>query len=420
MFSSLKQQVSSRPMGHFRILFGLLLLFQFFKISKRVAFFKDPAYLYFPYPELEWIPVLGYPILMLLLIIGFIAVILFTAGALYRYVAIIIPIIYGYFFSLDAVYYNNHYYLIFLVSVLMAFTHADKSYSLGSLKKKSPEWIPRWHYIIFQLQLGIVFFYGGLSKCSQDWFNGNVIKGITDSDLVNQFLIYGGTAFDMLIPFALFYRRTRWIAIILVVLFNVSNHFLFNDIASFPLLVITLMLLFIADSNFSDRLPQILRTSGTPDDKSKLSLGIKLSLACFFIFQLLYPLRHHFIPGHVDWTGQGHYFAWRMKSYHKDVRVDLFAMDKASGKRAYKINHGLDNYKIQRMASMPHMVPRLAGYMRSQIEKQDGVNTNLGIQVDYQVAFNQRVDKMAINPSIDISKVSFKTYSKNNWIFNLD
>ena len=146
----------------------------------------------------------------------------------------------------------------------------------------------------------------------------------------------------------------------------------------------------------------------------------KLALGFFFIFQLLFPLRHHLIPGHVDWTGQGHYFAWRMKSYHKEVKVDLYAMDKTTRKRAYKINHGLDNYKIQRMASMPHMIPRLASYMRTQIEKQDGVNTNLGIQVDYHVAFNQRPDKIALNPSIDISRVKFNKYAKNNWILNLE
>ncbi len=420
MFSSLQQQVSSRPLGLFRILFGFLLLFQFYKISKRVPFFKDADYLYFPYPELDWVPVFGYPLLMALLVIGFVSVMLFTAGILYRYVAIVIPIVYGYFFSLDAVYYNNHYYLIFLISVLMAFSQADKSYSVSSLKSKRSEWVSGWQYIIFQLQLGIVFFYGGLSKCSKDWFDGNVIKGITESDIVNQFLIYGGTIFDMLIPFALFYKRTRWVAILLVLLFNISNHFLFSDIASFPLLVIAAMLLFIADSDFTDRLPKALKSSGIPDQITKTNLGLKLALGFFFIFQLLFPLRHHLIPGHVDWTGQGHYFAWRMKSYHKEVKVDLYAMDKTTRKRAYKINHGLDNYKIQRMASMPHMIPRLASYMRTQIEKQDGVNTNLGIQVDYHVAFNQRPDKIALNPSIDISRARFNKYAKNNWILNLE
>lgn len=423
MFSGFTRKVTSRPLGLFRILFGLLLLFQFSKIVKRVPFFKDPDYLYFPYPELSWVPVMPYSAMMVILVIGFIAAALFTVGLWYRYAAISVTLIYGYFFSLDALYFNNHYYLIFLLALLMCFADADRSFALTIGKKKKLEIdasLPKWQYLILQLQIGIVFFYGGLSKCSSDWFSGNVIKGITDSEFVNQFLIYGGTAFDMLIPFALFYKRTRPIAIVLVILFNISNHFLFQDIASFPLLVIASMLLFLPDGNYPKVIQSVFKLDHENEALDSMSMITKVALSIFFIFQLVYPLRHHLIPGHVDWTGQGHYFAWRMKSYDKDTTIDFYAMDKNTNQRAYKINHGLDKYKIQRMTSMPHMIPKLATYMRKQIEKQDGINLNLGIQADYKVSLNQRAVKLATNPSIDITQSRFSKYGKNKWIFNLE
>jgi len=420
MSSLLKGMVSSRPLGLFRVLFGLLLLFQFSKIAKRVPFFKDPDYLYFPFPELDWMPVFSYELMMGLLVVGFLATILFTIGLFYRYVAIIMALVYGYFFSLDAMYFNNHYYLIFLLCMLMCFTDADRSFAVSFSKKKTKARLPRWQYLILQLQIGIVFFYGGLSKCTADWFNGNVIKGITDSEFVNLFLIYGGTVFDMLIPVALFYKKTRPYAIILVILFNVSNHFLFNDIASFPLLVIASMLLFLPDGKFPEVIHSFFKLEQDKEKTGSFSLFSKMVLGCFFIFQFIYPLRHHLIKGHVDWTGQGHYFAWRMKSYHKDATVDFYAMDKNTNQRAYKINHGLDKYLIQRMTSMPHMIPKLSTYMRKQIEKQDGINPNLGIQIDNMVSLNHRKKKLAVNPSIDITQAKFSKYGNNKWIFNLD
>jgi len=173
----------------------------------------------------------------------------------------------------------------------LAFTNADKSYALKFAKKKQKQIMPYWQYLILQFQIGIVFFYSGLSKCSPDWFNGNIIKGITDSAFLNNFLIYGGTVFDLLIPFGLFFRKTRFIAIILVIIAADCLH--------------------------------------------------------------------------------------------------------------------------------ATLLPRFAENVRKKLEKQDGINPNLGIALDYSVAFNQRPEKIAINPKLDISRAKFRKYATNPWIIPL-
>ena len=407
-----KKLVSSKPLGLFRILFGIAMLYQFSKISKRVSFFKDPDYLYFPYPELDWIPVFSSAGMWMLFALGFLATILFTVGVFHRYAAAAMALAYGYFFSLDALYYNNHYYLIFLIGFLMVFVNADAAFT--PLKSKRKDFISNWNYLIFQIQIAIVFFYGGLSKLSSDWINGNIISNITESETLNQILNYGGLAFDLLIPFVLLSQKFRWYAIIAVILFNISNHFLFDDIASFPFLMIAAMLLFIAEG----KLPKwITHWTSSNSNEGKMLTGVmKYTLIGFFAFQFLYPLRHHLIKDHVDWSGQGHYFSWRMKSYQKDIEATFYAHDLRTNQRLYPINHGLDNYTVQRTLGMPVKVAKFAKHLKNKIEKMDGKNPYIGISVDYKVAFNNRESKIAIRPDYDISEATFSKYGINEWI----
>lgn len=411
-----KKLVSSKPLGLFRILSGLAMLFQFSKISKRISFFKDPEYLYFPYPELDWIPIFSSNGMWMLFGLGLIATLLFTLGIFHRYSAALMTVAYGYFFSLDSLYYNNHYYLIFLIGFLMIFAKADTAFT--PLKSRRKSFIANWNYIIFQIQIAIVFFYGGLSKLSSDWINGNIITNITESELLNQILNYGGLAFDLLIPFLLLSKKFRWYAIIAVVLFNISNHFLFDDIASFPFLMIAAMLLFIAEG----KLPNFITswTSSITKEGIEIQPIGKYVLLLFFTFQFLYPLRHHLIEDHVDWSGQGHYFSWRMKSYQKDIEATFYAHNLQTNTRLYPINHGLDNYTVQRTLGMPSKVAKFAKHLKNKIEKMDGKNPLVGISVDYKVAFNNRNSKMAIKPDYDISEAIFSKYGNNEWIIPLN
>jgi len=413
-----KKLVSSKPLGLFRILFGLAMLFQFFKISKRISFFKDPEYLYFPYPELDWMPVFSTNGMWMLFVAGLIATILFTIGVFHKYSAAIMTFVYGYFFSLDSMYYNNHYYLIFLIGFLMIFARADAAFT--PLKSRKEDSASNWNYIIFQFQIAIVFFYGGLSKLNSDWINGNIISNITESELLNQVLNYGGLAFDLLIPFLLFSKKYRWYAIIAVILFNISNHFLFDDIASFPFLMIAAMLLFVAEGKMPDWVTKwTMRKENDVDHNQGFNGVLKYALIGFFAFQLIFPLRHHLVSDHVDWSGQGHYFSWRMKSYQKDIEATFYAHNLQTNTRLYPINHGLDNYTVQRTLGMPLRVVKFAKHLKNKIEKLDGKNPSIGISVDYKVAFNGRESRLAILPLYDVSEATFNKYGNNEWIIPL-
>lgn len=408
----LNKPESGLMLGLFRLAFGLIMFYHIYLHWTRIETYKISDHLRFPYPELDWVPLFSYEGLLIVFFVGLISAVLFTIGFLYRYSAVLLFTTYSYLFSLDALYYNNHYYLLALISFLMIFCDADARLSL--IKERSK--VPSWNYLILQLQICIVFFYGGLSKINKDWLGGYTLGGEEFTFFQNLFLGWGGMLFDLLIPFLLLYRRSRWMAIGLVLLFNISNHFLFDDIAGYPLLASLSMLLFLEGSNKLERVLGLFAKAPKLELPIKLNSGLKFTLAVYFVLQLAYPLRHLVIPGHPEWTGQGHYFAWRMKSYQKQVKLDVFAYDRETKTRRYRLKTGLDDYQIQRIGGMPHMILTFGNHMRSKLEKMDGKDENLGISVDYRASLNKLPEVLAIDPNIDLTQIQFNTWRKNQWI----
>ena len=402
----------SGPLGLFRIGFAIILFYQLSENIKRTAFYLQEEYLYIPYEGLSFIHFLPVSFLTLLVYIGMIASLFVLFGLFFRPFLILATTIFTYIFLLDSVYYNNHYYLIILIGILLSFTNADAKFSLSNNKSDQ---VPHWHYLILQIMLAIVFFYGGLAKCNADWLGGHVIKGITEEDWFNQVLIYGGWIFDLAIPFLLFFRKTRFMAILTVLIFNITNGLIFDDIGAFPILASLSMLCFIEGAWFPSMIQNKIQIN-KPETFIPKTKWVKIILVSFFAFQLLFPLRHYMISSHPEWSGQGHYFSWRMKSYTKDVELKVYAYDKVENMRLYPINTGIDNYTLQRIAAFPAMVPKIAQSVLNKIERLDGKKENIGISVDYMVSLNNRQVKRAIKSDIDITKVNYNWIRQNHWI----
>jgi len=407
------------PLAAFRIGYGLLLLYHFATWWTRAGYYEDPMYLRFPFQGLEWWPVLPASVLKLLVLAGVLGSTMIALGLFFRYACLAAASIYGYLFLLDSFYFNNHYYLLILMGLLLACTDADRVWAVR--RKKSTAYVPYWNYLILQAQLCIVYFYGGLAKMNTDWMSGRVISFIADHPLQQLVLTWGGLFFDLLIGFLLLWRKTRLVAIGLVIAFNVSNHFIFGDIAAFPLLALLGLLLFLEGKFWGS---QYFGSWIVVAKKSKLKKpmqgAMQFVLIVFFVFQLLFPLRHYFIPGHAEWTGQGHYFSWRMKSFHKQVELTMFAFDRANQKALYPINTGLDDYRVQRIGSMPHQVNYFARHLKKKLDNLDGADENIGISADYQVSLNARPMAAAILPSSDLTNEKYRLFGKNDWIESLN
>src|SRR5207247_9890557 len=71
---------------------------------------------------------------------------------------------FGYFFFMESAPYTNHYYLIFLLSFLMCFSHSGSIFSFDSLINKNArkEQVGYWELFLLRFQVCVVFFFAVL------------------------------------------------------------------------------------------------------------------------------------------------------------------------------------------------------------------------------------------------------------------
>lgn len=206
---------------------------------------------------------------------------------------------------------------------------------------------PAWTLWIFRIQLLLVYFFAGVAKIQPDWLAARSMS-IWMANKTHFFLIgpylntpftiwlvcWGGVVFDFLIGFALLWPRTRMVAFWVAFVFHIFNSAVFH-VGVFPYFMIAANVLFFN--------PEQIARWFFRKDVSSVSLSdvpVKLprwqkqfGLNFFLIYltwQLLFPLRHFFIPGDLNWTEEGHRFSWRMMLRTKSGSVYFKVKDTAT------------------------------------------------------------------------------------------
>ena len=120
--------------------------------------------------------------------------------------------------------YNNHYYLLMLLSAIMVFLPANRYASLDAKINPSIKQIsmPSWVKWVFVIQLLILYTYASIAKIYPDWLDLSVPKQLMASkanymvigDLLQykfiaQLIAYGGILYDGLVIPLLLYKPTR-------------------------------------------------------------------------------------------------------------------------------------------------------------------------------------------------------------------
>ena len=134
--------------------------------------------------------------------------------------------------------YNNHYYLLVVLSWVMCFIPAHKYFSFDARRRRGFQRIscPNWCYVLLIGLLAIVYFFASINKLYPDWLNAvpakmwfkakghyPIIGGLLRKEWMPWLISYGGIIFDGLIVPALLWRRTRNVAFVVGVLFHVAN-----------------------------------------------------------------------------------------------------------------------------------------------------------------------------------------------------
>lgn len=217
-------------------------------------------------------------------------------------------LVYGYTLCLTLSDYNNHHYLYWLVASYFAL--------IGPLREK----VPSWTYALFKFQLLLVFLFAALAKLNLEWLQGLPLQSMMEQrGIENRELIllasWSGLLIDLVVAPCLLWARTRWPAVFILGAFHLSNSFLF-DIDTFPYFMLATLPLFFA--------PQAGESSQPPRGR------LRTLLLALVVLQLFIPLRHHLIPGDVNWDRGGHRLAWRMM-LNRSLGTTRYTVQRAAG-----------------------------------------------------------------------------------------
>jgi vitamin K-dependent gamma-carboxylase len=454
----------------FRIIFGCFMIYQmyyYFGLDYTYQFMFGPEVL-FPYSGGSFLRPLNLELLQGIHISLFIAAILITLGYWYRYAMILFFIGFSYFSFIDKTLFNNHIYLISLISFVMIFMEADKKYSLRAKfsKKDFYPYIPAWNQYILIFLISLPYFFGGLAKLSPNWLNtslpeiliseskGSFLYNIFSEDFLIGLITYGGVIYDLSIVFLLLYKRTRWLAVVLVLLFNYTNHsILFNDIGIFPLLMIFSTLLFFDSAIVGRRLDKFLtkkprkrkfknkaerKKHKADNDKwvaarqsvTQLEAGPKfiltkkiftIGIGLFIVFHLLFPLRYLVITDNPEWYGLASRFAWRMKMQTRDVEsFTMTLIDRDNGDSGdIEFESFLSTNQLLHLLEDPHNLIQFAKYLSPMIEKNYGITDPI-ITADIVLSFNGLPAQKMISSTTDLTRLDESVFSDHSWILLLE
>jgi vitamin K-dependent gamma-carboxylase len=439
VWSRLFAPAASAPLVYFRIAFGAIMLWEvwrYFEYNWIYRYYIQPTF-FFSYFPFDWLPPLPGDLMYLFFYGMALLAVLVMVGLYYRASMTLFFLGFTYWFLLDHTNYLNHFYLIALVSFIMIFLPAHRRLSLDAALKPSlrGDTIPAWALWLLRFQIGVAYFYGGIAKINPDWLQATPMNywlaARTDFPLIGHlftemwmhyFFSYGGLFFDLLVIPALLWRPTRNFALLVAVMFHLTNARLFN-IGIFPWFMIAATLILFAPAWLTKH--RLWRLGGAPANLPEftpqpLTSAQRWTLALvgvFVVWQVLMPLRHWLYPGYVSWTEEGHNFSWHMKLRGKSGSLSLYVFDPDSySTEAVNLRDHLTPRQIDKMSTRPHMMLQFAHYLADQQRAQG--RDNFSIHARAWVSLNGRDWQLMIDPQVDLASQPRDIWHKT-WVLPL-
>ena len=425
----LYKPIDNAPLIIFRIFFGLLLALESFGAIatgwvKRV--FIEPEFT-FSHIGLEWLqPLPGYGMYFYFIIMGLFGIAIML-GYRYRVAIIGYTILWAGVYFMQKTSYNNHYYLLLIISFYMIFLPANQYASLDVKQQRihKQNTMPYWISLLFIVQVTIVYFYAAIAKFYPDWLDGTFTKLLLSGTTSNEFLLkiflnkyfylfiaYAGILFDLLIVPLLLFKKTRTIALAASLSFHLFNA-IFLQIGIFPFFALSFSLFFYP--------PEKIRKLFF---KNKLSIEEPIAynysrkriflyfLIPFLFIQFILPLRHHLIEGDVLWTEEGHRLSWRMMLRKRDGFINFKIKNNDTGEiTSYDYHKNLSPKQANTLATKPDFI-----WQYCQRIKQEYSGKNISIFIDCKNNINNGEFKTLIDPKQDFAKAKWNYFWHNEWV----
>lgn len=421
----------------FRIVFGLLLALESAGsiVTGWVRENLIEPRVHFPMIGFEWVrPPSGagmYAYYALMAACG----VLVMLGAFYRLALALFTVLWAGAYVMQSVSYNNHYYLILLLCLLMIAMPAHAWASLDARRDPAlrSTTCPRWCILALAAQAALVYVFAAVAKLDPDWLAARPLEQwlarredwalgpLLAHDSAKWVLAWGGLAFDALIVPLLLWRRTRPFAAALAVAFHLANSYVFR-IGVFPYLAIALCLFFFPGESlrrrFLPRKPPVAADVDGPRSTAARRRVVVAGLAVWFALQLALPLRHLPYPGDVNWTEEGHRMSWRMMLRAKSGSITFDLLHPPSGKR-WKVrpDEFLTRKQAQRVATRPDLAWQFAQFLARHYAEQGLAPVE--VRASSAVSLNGRAPQPLIDPEVDLAAVEWRVLGANRWIVPL-
>ncbi|MDX1520234.1 MAG: HTTM domain-containing protein [Anaerolineae bacterium] len=438
----LVQPVDGASLAGFRILFGLIMVYEtyrYFAFDRIARYYVEPQF-YFTYELFPWVRPWPEPWIYVHFIILGVASLGLMLGLFYRLSAYIFLLTYSYIFLMDKAQHNNHYYLIILLGFLLLFVDGQRVASLDNWRRRGSRWpdghlVPFWNVFILRAQIFIVYFYAGIAKLNGDWLALEPMRSWlhnrADYPLVGQFFTtevgaiffaYGGLIFDLSIGFLLLWRRTRLLGFVGLLFFHLMNKWLFS-IGVFPYMMIATTILFV-DPSWPRRflrlpVPQISSNSWLERTKPYRP-AVAAFVGLYLLIQVLVPFRHWLYPGEVSWNEEGHRFSWHMKLRSKQAGLTFYVTDPATNE-VWQIDASqvVSDRQYGKMATRPDMILQFAHYMRDQFQATGEIENPI-IQVEAWASLNGRPFQRFIDHTVDLAQQPApRIFGHYDWVLPL-
>ncbi len=416
----------------FRILFGLLIACECYG-AIITGWIKNtlinPKFT-FNFIGFDWLqPLPGYGMYFYFFIMGTCGICI-ALGYRYRFSIISFTLLWTGVYLMQKTSYNNHYYLLILISCFMCFFPANTAYSFDAKNNPSIKANGMYNGIkwLVILQLFIVYTYASIAKIYGDWLDLSIIKilmsnkkeyfiigNLLQNDLAHHIIAYFGIAFDLLVVPALLYKPTRKIAFVLSIFFHLFNSVVFQ-IGIFPFLSLAFIVFFFEPETIRNLFfkqkeafqPTVLKIPSY--HKIALSVGL-----IYISIQLVLPIRHYFFKDDVLWTEEGHRMSWRMMLRSRSGTVQFKVVDKATKiETLIKPEAYLSQKQSRRIATYPDFIWQFAQRL-----KKDYASNGQDVAVfatNSKVSVNGKPAIAFINPKTDLANEKWSHFKHHEWI----
>lgn len=425
-------KVDNSPLLVFRVFFGILIALECYGailtgwVERTLV---EPEFT-FNFIGFDWLqPLPGYGMYIYFIMMGTLGVGI-ALGYKYRFSIISFTVLWTGVYLMQKSSYNNHYYLLILISAIMCFFPANAAFSLDTKMKPSLRKDFMFGYVkwIIVLQLLIVYTYASVAKLYGDWLDFGIIK-ILMSDKAGYYLIGNllqqpwvhkivgvfGILFDVLIVPALLWKPTRKIAFLVSIFFHLFNSIVFQ-IGIFPYVSLAFIVFFFEEGTiqkifFKKKIPYAKNEWETPSFKNlALLLG-----SIYFIIQLALPVRHYFIKDDVLWTEEGHRLSWRMMLRSRTGKLNFNIVNKETkASTTVNIDAYLSKKQRRRIAAYPDFIWQFAQHLKKEYaEKGEAISV---YALNSKVSINGKPFRAFIDPKIDLANEPWNHFRHHEWI----